>query len=138
MGALISFRSAGRLLRCGDFAPAGDLLSWSAKKVGKEAAPAAPPLGYEGFPAMLETRGRPELAALRSAQTSGASQTVEARKRAPRVPVLLGGAEGECEQPNRRVRVLGLPCGFAEKHSVLRRALARINKLTLAACLSRA
>jgi len=48
---------------------------------------------------MLESRGRPELAALRSAQTGGASQIVEARKRAPRDPVLLGGAEGECEEP---------------------------------------
>ena len=62
---------------CGDFAPAGDLLSWASKKVGKEAAPAAPSLGYEGSPAMLESRGRPELASLRSAQTSGASQKLK-------------------------------------------------------------
>ena len=43
---------------CRDFAPAGDLLSCTDKKVGKETAPVPSPLRFAaGSPAMLATRG---------------------------------------------------------------------------------
>ena len=60
-----------------DFAPAGDSLSCSCKKVSKEHGPDAQPLGFaEGSPALLACLGRPETRCahcVRSAQTVGPS-----------------------------------------------------------------
>ena len=60
-------------------APAGDSLSWAPKKVSKETAPGSAALPAVGCPAMLEARGRTQLASLRSAQTRGAKSVFEAR-----------------------------------------------------------
>ncbi len=60
-----------------DFAPAGDSLSCSCKKVSKEHGPDAQPLGFaKGSPPMLARLGRPETRCahcVRSAQTVGPS-----------------------------------------------------------------
>ena len=71
---------------CREFAPAGDLLSCAHKKVGKvleerrsQSAPAKPPLS--GCPAMLEARGRAQLASfatLTALKQRGAKSVVEA------------------------------------------------------------
>ena len=95
-----------------------------------------------------------ELAALRSAQTGGESQLLKrAGTRASQVAVLLGEATGEkrgalapCAlRARRHARTTTLvalwrllPFCTAEKHRIPRRALARFNKLTRTACLSRA
>ncbi len=82
-----------------DFVPAADSLSCANKKVSKEIAPAKPP-GEAGCPAMLEDRGPRKTPAATLWSNSCAESVLEARKRAPRSSVLLGGLEGEA--PNSR------------------------------------
>jgi hypothetical protein len=114
-----------------DFVPAADSLSCARKKISKESAPAKPPTASGGCPAMLETRGPHETRAATLCSNSRAESEVEARKRAPQVPVLLGGLEGEprnSQQPkptakpgSRSRRGISLPpFSLAEQSKVLR------------------
>jgi hypothetical protein len=82
-----------------EFAPAGDLLSCTRKKVGKERAPAKP--ARRAALRCSKPRARPELASLRSAQTTVRSQMLKRAAHAPWASALLGGLEGESpKQPN--------------------------------------
>ena len=77
------------------------------QKVGKERPLFRRPSLREGFPAMLETRGRAELTALRSVQTSVASQFLKRAAHAPCRAALLGGSKGEArnsQQPNVKAK----------------------------------
>jgi len=86
-----------------DFVPAADSLSCANKKVSKEIAPAKPPL--RGALRCSKTEARPELAPLRSAQTTVRSQFLKRASLAPRPSALLGGLEGGTRQsPTARLR----------------------------------
>jgi hypothetical protein len=81
-----------------EFAPAGDLL-FGPPKSRQKAPPAKPPL--RGPLRCSDDEARPELAPLRSAQTTVRSQLLKRASHAPRRPALLGGLEGESRaQPN--------------------------------------
>jgi hypothetical protein len=80
-----------------DFVPAADLL-FAPPKSRQKALPCK--TAPAGCPAMLEAQGRAELAPLRSAQTSVASQFLKRAARAPWASALLGGLKGEA--PNSR------------------------------------
>ncbi len=101
MGGL-PFRGYGRTPRLPGLAPAGESLLWPSKEVTKKDAPTKPPFGC---PAMLKGQGRAELASLRSAQTSVASQFLKCASRTPWPSALLGGFEGGVPQsPSARLR----------------------------------
>jgi hypothetical protein len=74
-----------------EFAPAGDLL-FGPPKSRQKAPPAKPPL--RGPLRCSDDEARPELAPLRSAQTTVRSQLLKRASHAPRRPALLGGLEG--------------------------------------------
>jgi len=91
MGGLL-FRGYGRTPRLPGLAPAGDLLLWPSKEVGKKNAPTKPPL--RGALRCSKPQARAQLASLRSAQTVARSQMLKRASHAPGVPALLGGFEG--------------------------------------------
>ena len=92
-------RGFGLTPRLPGLAPAGDLLLWPSKEVGKKDAPTKPPL--RGSLRCSNSEARAQLAPLRSAQTVARSQWLKRAARAPRRSALLGGFEGGVpKQPN--------------------------------------
>ena len=85
-------KAAWRHRPCRDFAPAGDLL-FAPPKSRQKALPCK--TAPAGFPALLESQGRAELASLRSAQTSVASQFLKRAAHAPWDSSITGGFKGE-------------------------------------------
>jgi len=92
----------------GEFAPAGDLLSWTPKKVGKEAAPAAWPLrGSLWCSAFLGSRRTHFVRYAHYAQTTARSQSLKSLRDAQKTfrssPMQKGGY-----RPRLATRRLGL------------------------------
>ena len=84
--------------RCRVFAPAGDLLSWAAKKEGKETAPNARPL--RGPLRCSALSGRAQLTSLRAVQTRGAKPDLDGASRRPPNPALLAQATRGTQNTN--------------------------------------
>ena len=102
---------------CREFAPAGDLLLWASKEVGKKDAPTKPPL--RGALRCSNDEARTQLAPLRSARTVVRSQFLKCASRTPRRSALLSGFEG------------GVPKQPQSPSARLRRSLGRVARATL-------
>ena len=116
-------------------APAGDLLLWTPKEVGKKTAPTKPPTLRVGALRCSNDEARAQLAPLCSAQTVARSQTLKRAAHAPRRSALLGGFEGGVPQtaqqptakpPSRSPRGISLPpFSTAEQRKTLRACAKR-------------